>query len=145
MRKISWIVIHCSATPPETKVSSILNYWRNNLGWKNPGYHRIIEANGKVHELADFSRVTNGVRGFNQHSIHISYIGGIDRDGNPVDTRTEAQKAAILDCIHEALEWVMSHQIKIPHIVGHRDLYAGKACPSFNALKEYDWITLQSV
>ena len=142
MRQINWIVIHCTATQPETRPESIVNHWKNTLGWRDPGYHILIEADGTIHILADFSKVTNGVRGRNQNSIHISYIGGIDREGFPFDTRTPAQKAKLLEWVLKALEWVKLHQDTVPDIVGHHDLYAGKACPSFPALKEYSWITV---
>ncbi len=52
-RNIKYIVIHCTATDPQTKVEAIQNYWRNNLGWKSPGYHYIIQADGTVLQLAD--------------------------------------------------------------------------------------------
>ncbi len=141
MREVDYIVIHCSATPPTTKVSSILNYWKNNMSWKNVGYHRLIQADGTVHKLAPFEKVTNGVRGFNHNSIHISYIGGIDAEGLPHDTRTKEQKGKLLNCIQEALEWLIQYQRIAPDIVGHHDLYAAKACPSFPAYQEYKWIT----
>ena len=47
-RKIEYIVIHCTATSPDAKVSGILRYWKEEKGWKSPGYHRIIKANGEV-------------------------------------------------------------------------------------------------
>jgi hypothetical protein len=65
MRKIDYIVIHCTATQPNTKKESILNYWKNTLKWKSVGYHRLIDANGVIHELAKFEQITNGVKGYN--------------------------------------------------------------------------------
>jgi N-acetylmuramoyl-L-alanine amidase len=138
MRNIDYIVIHCTATPQHATVESILNYWRNNLGWKNPGYHMLIEANGKVHKLQDFDNPTNGVKGHNYNSIHISYIGGVTGTMKPIDNRTYEQKAAILDCIRQAVEYTEGKKLIIQ---GHRD-FPGvtKACPSFDAKKEYKWI-----
>jgi N-acetylmuramoyl-L-alanine amidase len=75
MRKIDYIVIHCTATQPNTKKESILNYWKNTLKWKSVGYHRLIDANGIIHELAKYEQTTNGVKGYNSNSIHFSYIG----------------------------------------------------------------------
>jgi N-acetylmuramoyl-L-alanine amidase len=104
-RSIKYIAIHTTATQPNASVAAIQRHWRDALGWKNPGYHLLIEANGTIHRLLDFNGIANGVRGFNNHSIHISYIGGITKEGKPVDNRTEAQKKAILDCIKEVIEW----------------------------------------
>jgi N-acetylmuramoyl-L-alanine amidase len=126
-RDIKYIVIHCTATPPEAKVSSIQNYWRNTLHWKSPGYHYIIESDGRVKQLADEAQVANGVAGYNSRSIHISYVGGIDRAGKPKDTRTLAQLEAMKQLIK-----VMKGKYPAAVIQGHRD-FPGvrKACPSF--------------
>lgn len=137
MRLIKYCVLHCTATQPEASVEAIKNYWKS-IGWKRPGYHILVDANGIPHYLAPFDQITNGVKGYNLESIHISYIGGIDRDGKPKDTRTPQQKATLLKCIKEALEFVGRKLI----IQGHRDFPGvNKACPSFDC-KEYEWITL---
>ena len=96
MRKINYIAIHCTATQPEASIASIQNYWKNNLGWKNPGYHYIIDRFGNVVNLLPIELVSNGVQGYNSQTINISYVGGIDKSGKPKDTRTEAQKQSIL-------------------------------------------------
>lgn len=137
MRLIKYCVLHCTATQPEASVEAIKNYWKS-IGWKKPGYHILIDQNGIPHYLAPFDQITNGVKGYNLESIHISYIGGIDRDGKPKDTRTPQQKATILKCIKEALEYVGRKLI----IQGHRDFGVNKACPCFNAKQEYEWITI---
>ena len=136
-RLVKYCVIHCTATQPNASVQAILNYWKS-IGWKRVGYHILIEEDGTAHQLAPFSEITNGVKGFNMESIHISYIGGIDKKGKPMDTRTEAQKASILKAIKEALEWSGKKLI----IQGHRDFGVNKACPSFDAKAEYKWITI---
>lgn len=134
-RKINNIVIHCTGANQNQSVQSILNYWKNTLGWKNVGYHRLIDKYGNIHNLSDFNQVTNGVKGHNSNSIHICYIGGEFEDN-----RTELQKAGILECIYEALRWV-DNPNKI-EIKGHRDFKGvTKSCPQFDAKKEYEWIT----
>lgn len=129
MREIRYIAIHTTATPQNTKVSSIQNYWKNSLGWRSPGYHKLIEANGTVHTLAPDSAITNGVAGFNSNSLHVSYIGGVDAKGRPVDNRTEAQKIAMLKVV---AEWKEKYPDAI--VQGHRDFpNVAKACPCFDA------------
>src|SRR5690606_12002624 len=91
MRIINNLVLHCTATPQNTTIESIQNYWRNELKWKSPGYHWIIKADGTAVNLLPIEQVSNGVAGHNSDSIHISYIGGIDAKGNPIDNRTAAQ------------------------------------------------------
>ena len=134
-RAIKYIAVHCTASPQTATVAAIQRYWRDSLGWKSPGYHLLIEPNGTIHRLLDFNGIANGVRGFNKESVHISYIGGIDKNGKPVDNRTAVQKEAILKCIKEVIEWSDN---KCLIIQGHRDFpNAKKACPCFDAKAEY--------
>lgn len=133
MRDIKYIVVHCTATQPETEKRAILDYWKNNLKWKNVGYHYLIDRFGVIHELARLDQITNGVKGFNSVSVHLSYIGGIDTKGKPKDTRTPNQKYAM-----EVLLYELRKKFPKAKIQGHRDFpNVNKACPSFDAKTEY--------
>lgn len=134
MRPITHLVVHCTATPQDATVEAIQRYWKRKLGWKSPGYHKVIRPDGLVITLALDSAPTNGVAGHNATSLHVSYIGGVDVDGvTPKDTRTDAQKASLLKVLREWRAAYPGAGIK-----GHRD-FPGvhKACPSFDARKEY--------
>ncbi len=144
-RKIDFIVVHCTATAPNTAIENIKKYWSKNLGWKSPGYHKIVDAWGKVTTLADDEDVVNGVKGHNHNGLHISYIGGVDQKGNAKDTRSPQQKAALLA---ELTAWKAKYPEAI--IQGHRDFSEDKngngiidawermkECPSFDAKTEY--------
>ena len=132
MRRIDWLVVHCTATPQTTTVASIQRYWRENLKWKSSGYHFLIEANGTVHNLQPINLPSNGVAGHNANSIHISYIGGVNGQ-RAVDNRTEAQKREILRLLTD-----LKKQFPNAKIQGHRDFpRVAKACPSFDAKTEY--------
>lgn len=128
MRQIRHIVLHCTATPQTAKVASIENYWRTQLGWKNPGYHVIITPDGVAHTLATDDTICNGVAGHNATSLHVSYIGGVNAKNVPVDNRTAAQRTTMERVVRE---WL----VKYPNaeVLGHRDFGAKKACPSFDA------------
>jgi N-acetylmuramoyl-L-alanine amidase len=149
-KNVSNIVIHCSAGFGDKK--AIENFWKSQ-GWKSPGYHRLIDLNGIVHELAPFNAITNGVRGFNDSSIHICYIGGVEKVGNTFkgkDTRTDSQKRGIDYCIQEAIKWLKLNGKDVTKdlgIVGHRDFSKDKnsngvieswerikECPSFEVI-----------
>jgi N-acetylmuramoyl-L-alanine amidase len=70
--------------------------------------------------------------GQNANSIGICYAGGLAADGKtPKDTRTVAQKAALLKLIRDL-------KLKYPGatVHGHRE-FANKACPCFDAKSEY--------
>lgn len=128
MRAINNIVIHCTATPQTASISNIRRYWRDVLGWKSPGYHRIVEADGTMVVIAPDSAICNGVAGHNANSLHISYVGGIDGLDRPKDTRTNAQRATLE---RQVKEWKRLYPNA--RILGHRDFHGvKKACPSFD-------------
>ncbi|MCW0518302.1 N-acetylmuramoyl-L-alanine amidase [Riemerella anatipestifer] len=142
MRTIKYIVLHCTATPQNTTIESIKRFWREKLGWKNVGYHYIIKPDGEIVQLADLNTITNGVKGHNRYSVHIAYIGGVEK-GKAVDNRTLQQKASQVKLLREL-------QAKFPkaEILGHRDLSPDlngdgiisphewtKECPSFDTRK----------
>ena len=132
MREIKYIVLHCTATHQSATIEAIQNYWREVLKWKNPGYHWLIKPNGVGIQLHPIAIPSNGVAGFNKHSIHISYIGGIDKFGNAVDNRTNAQKQTMMDLIIR-----LRKQFPFAEIRGHRDFPGvSKDCPSFD-VKEW--------
>lgn len=128
MRTIKYIVIHCTATLRNAKIEDIQKYWREKLGWKSPGYHVIIDMFGNLTKLAEYSEITNGVQGHNKDSVHVAYIGGINKKGDAMDTRNSAQVFAMKRLISEL-------KFKFPDakIQGHRD-FAGvkKDCPCFD-------------
>lgn len=133
MRKIDYLVVHCTATPQSTTIESILQYWEKVLGWKNPGYHIVIEANGKINRITPLEKIANGVKNHNSNSIHIAYIGGVDRNNKPIDNRTYSQKQSLIYILRDLLQ-------KFPEakILGHRDFSnVHKDCPCFDAKKEY--------
>jgi N-acetylmuramoyl-L-alanine amidase len=152
-RSIKYLTIHCSAGFGDRK--AIEKFWKQSLGWKSPGYHRLIDEDGTIHNLSDFNLPTNGVKGFNANSIHISYIGGVDKKdyAKAVDTRTPQQKQSIIKCIYEALAWIRTQgqDVSKIEILGHRDFSPDKngngivdawerikQCPSYNAIPEYN-------
>lgn len=125
-RNVTRLVFHCTATHQTATVEAILRFWRERRGWKNPGYHIIVLPDGSWTHLQDFNRVSNGVAGINSTSIHVSYIGGIDKNGRPFDNRTEEQS--------QIFETVYRHfKEKMPNLTfhGHYE-FSNKACPSFN-------------
>jgi N-acetylmuramoyl-L-alanine amidase len=130
MRNITAIVIHCTATPQDTTVASIRHYWRTVLGWRQPGYHIIIKPDGKSVRLLPDEQISNGVAGHNAHSLHVSYIGGV-QGGKAVDNRTPQQRVEMARIVQR---WLTQHPQA--QVLGHRD-FPGvrKECPSFDARK----------
>ena len=125
--------MHCTATSQKTSISAIQSYWKNNLGWKMPGYHFIVMPDGEIVSLLPIEQVSNGVAGFNSVLINIAYLGGVDAKNFPQDTRTPQQKASLIKLLKE-----LKQKFPTATIQGHRDFpKVKKACPSFDAKNEY--------
>lgn len=132
-RRITEIIVHCAATPEgrDFTVEDITR-WHRQRGFRTIGYHWVIYRDGSVRQGRPESQMGAHCTGHNALSIGVCYIGGVASDGKtPKDTRTEAQKAALLRLLR-------SLKAKYPKakIYGHRD-FSIKACPSFDARKEY--------
>ena len=136
MRKITLIVVHCSAVKPDqtSSVAQIDRYHREEKHWKfGIGYHYVIRRNGEIETGRPESVIGAHCVNHNAHSIGICYEGGLDIRGQPADTRTAEQKAALRQLLEDL------HQ-RYPRalIVGHCDLNPGKDCPGYkNVVQEY--------
>lgn len=133
MRSIREIIVHCTATPegrPYTVTD--IDRWHRQRGFDCIGYHYVVYLDGSIHAGRAEEKVGAHCTGHNRNSIGVCYVGGLSADGKTAkDTRTVAQKAALI-----ALLKMLKKKYKGASIHGHRD-FAAKACPSFNATKEY--------
>ena len=134
MRTITLIVIHCSAVrPDQTSSAKKIDEWHKDRGFNGIGYHYVIRRNGEIEPGRPEWMIGAHCKNHNAHSIGICYEGGLDIRGQPADTRTEAQKAAMRRLLEEL------HQ-RYPKavIVGHHDLDPRKDCPCIpNVAHEY--------
>ncbi len=132
MREIKEIIVHCSATKEgKNFTTKDLDRWHKERGMNKIGYHWVIYLDGSIHPGRDEAEVGAHCYGHNQHSIGICYIGGLDENGKPKDTRTPAQKAALEKLLKQELK-----KYPLAHIYGHRN-FAHKDCPCFDAFGEY--------
>ncbi len=165
MRDIREIIIHCADTPEgRNNTVADITAWHKARGFRTIGYHYVIYLDGSIHKGRPIEEVGAHCKegGHNRHSIGICYIGGRTADMKEnKDTRTPAQKQALLRLLKELLS-------RFPRatIHGHREFtckknangkcpgcakmpdspnckYASKPCPSFNATREYLYLTSQ--
>lgn len=154
---IDAIVIHCSATKEGVDVKTEdIRRWHKANGWFDIGYNYVVELDGRIVKgrplTVDGAHAnTNGVSGrpYNKHSIGICYVGGLDKDGKPKDTRNDAQKFGIELLVTNLL----MRYPRIKEVIGHRDCSPDangdgvimpnewlKACPCFDVRAEYpEW------
>ena len=145
-RKINLIVIHCSATRVDKDYTpEKLERDDKARVFNSAGYNYYIRKSGEIVSMRPLELIPAHVTGYNKNSIGICYEGGLDPDGNPDDTRTEAQRQSIIRLL---LDLVV--QFPDSRICGHRDLSQDlngngkiepdewmKMCPCFNAEEEY--------
>lgn len=126
-RPVNEIIIHCAATPEGRDVSvETIRAWHKQRGWNDIGYHYIVLLDGTIKEGRPVSKTGAHVHNRNKNTIGIVYVGGVDKSGKAKDTRTPAQKDALL--------WLTKNLAKMYNvslISGHNQ-YAAKACPSFD-------------
>ena len=136
MRKITEIIIHCSATPERRDFSAAdIDLWHRQAGYGKIGYHYVIRLDGTVEKGRDESETGAHCRGHNAHSIGICYIGGMTADMSATkDTRTEHQRRALRNLISEIRQ---RHPLAVPY--GHND-FTHKACPCFDVSKEFAYL-----
>ena len=151
---IDAIVIHCSATRPGQDIhASDIDKWHKERGFSMIGYNYVITLDGKVEigrplTMDGAHCNTAGVSGkaYNKHSIGICYVGGLDRFGSPADTRTHAQKSALVDLVYR----LINEYPNIKEVIGHRDASPDKngdgkitrnewikQCPCFEVRAEF--------
>ena len=152
-RRINYIVVHCTATPEgQDKTVEQIRAEHKRQGWSDIGYHYLVTLDGKVHAGRDVDIAGAHVAGHNSDSIGIAYVGGLENDPKKTyqqlkakDTRTDAQKAALLSLLMDLRRFYPEAKI-----LGHRDFSPDKnhngtiepsewikSCPSFDARLAY--------
>lgn len=132
IRTIKEIIVHCSATKEGQDFTvADIKKWHLARGFSDIGYHYIIYRDGSIHTGRNVNISGAHCEGHNSHSIGVCYIGGLDKNLKPKDTRTDAQKDALLKLLKQLKQLYPKATIH-----GHYE-YANKACPCFNVKEEY--------
>jgi len=140
MRKINKIIVHCTATQESKDVSlDEVRRWHLKRGWRDIGYHFLIQRDGTVEEGRPIEQSGAHTKGHNWDSIGVAYVGGVEDEKKKdkwiaKDTRTPEQKDSLVDLLC---------QLKDAYggtIYGHNN-YSSKSCPCFDAKLEYQNIS----
>lgn len=141
MKKLKFLVLHCTATPEGKEVTAAdIRRWHLSpkpagRGWRQVGYEKLFHLDGAVEQLVknndddfvDVWEITNGATGINSISRHWVYSGGLSAMNKaPKDTRTVQQLESLKS---QVIAFIAKHPNIL--IAGHNQ-FANKACPSFD-------------
>ena len=148
-KKVAYLIVHCTASPEGLDLDAkAIDRMHRNRGFSMIGYHYLIKLDGTIEEGRPLDKQGAHVRGYNDESIGIAYVGGLDSARKAKDTRTELQQVAMVNLLEALVK-------KFPKakIVGHRDLSPDldgdgvvekhewmKQCPCFSAIEEYNFL-----
>jgi N-acetylmuramoyl-L-alanine amidase len=76
----------------------------------------LIDIDGTICDGRPIEISGAHAQGHNKDSIGVCYVGGVDEDGEPKDTRTDEQKEALLELIKDLKETYTKAVV-----FGHRD------------------------
>ena len=152
-QNIDAIVIHCTASKAGQDLRAAdIDKQHQERGFAMIGYNFVVDLDGTVEDGRPLTRDgahcnTAGLSGksYNKHSIGIVYVGGLDENGNPADTRTPEQKQALADLVYRLI-----NEYPIVEVIGHRDASPDKnengkiernewikQCPCFDVKSEF--------
>jgi N-acetylmuramoyl-L-alanine amidase len=136
---VTEIILHCADTRPEwmfgrplsEKVAEIRRWHVQQRGWRDIGYHWVIDRDGAVAPGRSEIEIGAHVEGHNRGTIGVCLLGGYGASADdPFEKNfTEAQAANLKRLIGE-----IKGRTTIRKVSGHND-YAAKACPGFRVSK----------
>lgn len=135
-RIITAIVHHCSAARPlaaSKQTAADIEVMHKARGWRKIGYHYFIRLDGTIEKGRPEAEIGSGVFGFNKHTLHICYAGGLDANGKAADTRTQAQKIAQATLMAELKGRYPKAKVK-----GHRDFSPDK--DGDGKIEKHEWM-----
>lgn len=138
---VNEIILHCADTRPDwmagrplpEKVAEIRRWHVQERGWRDIGYHWVVDRDGAVAHGRPETEIGAHVEGHNRGTIGICLLGGYGSSADDPFAKnfTVAQASAIKQLIAE-----INRRTAIRKISGHND-YAAKACPGFRVNAAY--------
>lgn len=136
MRTPEYIMVHHSLTADGQTVSAaaIERYHKQDMGWRDIGYHALVELVANPLEYGDaayqaimgrpLSAIAAACREgeMNRRALHVCCVGNFDLAG-PSEMMLDRLVKRVL------LPWMDEYGIAPEHIVPHRDYASYKTCP----------------
>jgi N-acetylmuramoyl-L-alanine amidase len=139
MRPLHGIIMHCSATrpnwmansPTSAKVAEIRRWHVRDRGWRDIGYHFLIDRDGTVAKGRPIEQTGSHTQGHNTGTVGICLLGGWDSAATDefAENYTPQQDAAARKLIAD-----LRAKYGPLTLAGHNN-FASKACPGFNVGK----------
>ena len=120
LNAIHTLVIHCSATREGVWITAAdidKMHKARNPPFAMIGYHRVYLLDGSVTQGRPYTRRGAHVSGNNINTLGLCLVGGLDANGRPFDTFTNAQRHALFADILT----IRNLCPNIKKICGHRD------------------------
>ncbi len=132
---VTEIIFHCADTHPDwmarhlltEKVAEIRRWHVQERGWRDIGYHWVVDRDGANAPGRRETEIGAHVEGHNRGTIGICLLGGYGASADDPFAKnyTAAQAEAAKQLIAE-----IKRRTTIRLVSGHND-YAAKACPGF--------------
>lgn len=128
MRKITQIVVHCTASPDYQDIGfKEINQWHKERGWLSPsgiscGYHYVIRRNGEIERGRPDAEAGAHAAGANSNSIGIVWVG---------TTKISPEQEKSLFALNHYL--MGKYNISVDKVLGHCEaVKTDKTCPNLN-------------
>lgn len=127
MRKIKFIVIHCSASKNgDARITAeVIDRWHRERGFAKIGYHYVIEVDGELVIGRPEEEIGAHVAGSNANSIGVCMVG--------TDRFTAAQWLTLRQLVQG-----LRHKYPEARVLGHRDFSPDK--DGDGTIEEWEWL-----
>lgn len=120
MRQIDFVVIHTSGSYDYKAkavvyptIASIRAYHISHNGWRDVGYHWVVEEDGKGQRGRADGDVGAHVGGFNEHSLGLCVSG--HGDFAPFND------AQWTEALRKCAQWCELYRVPVRNVIGHRE------------------------
>jgi N-acetylmuramoyl-L-alanine amidase len=135
MRKITRIILHCSASDLPLQNAAMIDSWHKARGFSKIGYHYFIKFDGTIETGRNLNEVGAHCEGHNKDSIGICLAGLKNFNQRQFDVLAKLLKQ-------------LKKTYPLATIHGHREFNPNKTCPVFDYsvfLKDDKWTGILSL